>query len=777
MSRRRTLIFRNKQITLIYLFLAIATLAAFWQVNYCSFVGDDKSYVTENTHIMNGITWEAVRWAFTSIYANFWHPLTMISLLLDFQLFGLNPHGYHLTNLSFHIASTLLLFSVLHRMTKAPWKSAFVAALFAVHPLNVESVAWVAERKNVLSTFFWMLAMVAYASYAARPRLKTYLATLALFATGLMAKPMLVTFPFVMLLLDYWPLQRLGPDRVASETRAGLTKPVSIDFKTSNPRRKPPSRPAASDRNSAQPQHKYGCRGIRRLLIEKVPFFALIPAFSLLAYIAEGEVVNTSFPWNIKVSNALVSYFIYIGKMFWPSNLAVFYPHPGLWPFWQTAGAALLLVVITGTIVLIAKECPYLIIGWMWFLGTLVPVIGIVQISGFGRADRFTYIPMIGLFVMVAWGVPELLKGWRYRAEALVAASTLILSFLSIVTWTQVGYWRNDFTLYDHALEVTIHNWHIHACRGDAYAHAGNYDLAIKDYERAIEINPKDAVEAYRGRGMAYAKLGNYSQAIFDYNKIIEMRPKNAEAYNKRGMAYAGLDNYRQAILDYDRTIELIPGNADPYNNRGTAHYQLGDLRQAILDFDRAIEINPKHEAAYSNRGIVYASLGNNRKAISDYDKAIEINPRNAVAFYNRGLAYGKLGENRRAISDYDRATEINPKYADAYYDRGTTYFLLGNYGQALSDYDRAIQINPRHAEAYSNRGLANANLGNYWKAISDYDRAIEINADNGALYYNRGVAHAKLGHNSLATEDMKTAARLGSEEAKNLLRDQGINW
>ena len=457
---------RNKAV-IIYISLALLASAALGRVVWCEFIsGDDPLYVTENTHIMNGVTWEAVRWAFTNICAHFWHPLTMISLMLDFQLFGLNPHGYHLTNLLLHIASTLLLFSVLHRMTKAPWKSAFVAALFAVHPLNVESVAWVAERKNVLSTFFWMLTMVAYASYATQPRPTTYLTTLALFVMGLMAKPMLVTFPFVMLLLDYWPLQRFGSDRAASETRAGLTKPVSTDFKASNPRRKPPSRPAVSDRNSAQPQYKYGCGGIRQALIEKIPFLALIVPFSLLAYISEGEAVNTSFPWNVKVSNAIVSYVIYIGKMFWPSNLAVFYPHPGLWPFWQTAGAALLLVVITGTIVLTAKKSPYLITGWLWFVGTLVPVIGIVQISGFGRADRFTYIPMIGLFVLVAWGVPELLKGWRYRAWSLIGISVSIISFsLSTVTWIQAGYWLNSFALYDHSLEATSRNYHVHVCR------------------------------------------------------------------------------------------------------------------------------------------------------------------------------------------------------------------------------------------------------------------------------------------------------------------------
>ena len=349
------------RISMIYIFLTVATLVTFWQVNYCGFISiDDPLYVTENTHIMNGVIWGTVRWAFTHIYANFWHPLTMISLMLDCSTFWVEPTWISLNeSLTSHRKYSCLLFFVLYRMTKAPWKSAFVAALFAVHPLHVESVAWVAERKDVLSTFFWMLTLVSYVHYVERPRLRTYLPVFTFFALGLMAKPMLVTLPFVLLLLDYWPLQRFGQKRAVSD------KPESPTGSQSEPRATPSARCIMNESDATEHKDGWGA-GVRILVIEKIPFLALIPIFSFLAYIAQGEGV-TYLPWNVKISNAIVSYVVYIGKMVWPANLAVFYPHPGLWPFWQTAGAGFLLVAITGAVILTAKKYPYMIIGWLWF--------------------------------------------------------------------------------------------------------------------------------------------------------------------------------------------------------------------------------------------------------------------------------------------------------------------------------------------------------------------------------------------------------------------------
>ena len=644
------------RILMIYTLLTVATLMAFWQVTRCGFfLWDDGQYVTENPHIINGVTVGAVRWLFTHIYDHFYHPLAIISHMLDVQLFGLNPLGHHLTSLLFHIANTLLLFFIFHRMTKAPWKSAFVAALFALHPLHVESVAWVAERKDVLSTFFWMLTMGAYIHYVEHPRLKNYVAVLIFFVLGLMAKPMLVTLPFVLLLLDYWPLQRLGQKKAPLETR---DKPLCPNGTQAKLEATPLSKAIAtgamsSDRKCERP-------AVYLLLIEKIPFFGLIPVFSLLAYIAEGKAVQHIL-WYIRISNALVSYVIYISKAIWPTNLAIFYPHPGSWRLWQAGGAALLLSAITAASMLTAKRLPYLTVGWLWYMGTLVPVIGIVQIGAFGMADRYTYIPLIGLFIVAAWGVPNLLKQWRYRRVTLLTLSTISIASCFVLTRIQTGYWRDSTTLFDHALKVTENNFIVYTSRGDDYYNHNMFRRAVEDFDRAIEINPAFSF-AYTSRGRAYTSLGNPKKAIEDYNRAIEINPESAETLCNRGIAYS----------------------------------LLGDSRRATMDFDRAIEINTEYAAAYNNRGATYAKLGNHRQAISDYDRAIEIDPEYAAAYNNRGATYAKLGNHRQAISDYDRAIEIDPEYADAYNNRGATYGELGNLRQAISDYDRAIEINPK---------------------------------------------------------------------------------
>jgi tetratricopeptide (TPR) repeat protein len=699
----------NKQIPVIYLLLAAAAIMALWQVNQCDFINfDDPLYVTDNIHVKSGITLGSIRWAFTTGYASNWHPVTWMSHMLDVQLFGLKPRWHHLTNLLFHIANTLLLFFVFHRMTKAPWKSAFVAASFALHPLHVESVAWVSERKDVLSTFFWMLTMGAYIHYVERPGLKNYLAVLIFFALGLMAKPMLVTLPFVLLLLDYWPLQRLDQKKSAQQTRTeasrhGAGTPASAGVTSSLRKSGGKLGPmSANKRKGKSGKMRIGqgiaqssvlvtpevlnpgpqSSAIRPLLREKIPLFALAALSCIVTYAAQtrgGSVAPIEvFSPGVRIANALVSYIVYIGKTIWPVNLAVYYPHPGLWPLWKVLGAVLLLIAVTISVIRTSKRFPYLTMGWLWFTGTLVPVIGIVQVGGQAMADRYTYIPLIGLFVMTAWGIPELLKKWQPtrfptpRKEALFASSALVLLSLFIVTWTQTGYWRNDIALYDHSIKV-----------------AGPSDI--------INYN----------RGAAYGNLGNQKQAISDYDRTIEINPKYAKAYYNRGITYGKLGDHRQAISDYDRAIEIDPKFADAYNNRGIVYGELGNQRQAISDFDRAIEIDPDYEKAYYNRGVVYDLLGNNRQAISDYDRAIEINPEYVEAYNNRGIAYAKLGDKRRAISDYDRAIEVNPKRAEAYYNRGITYAELGYDSKAVEDMKKAAKFDSEKAKKFlRSRGI-----------------------------------------------------------------------
>ena len=680
------------------------------------------------THIQNGVTVDAIRWAFTTTYQANWHPLTWMSHMLDVQLFGLNPRWHHLTNLLFHISNTILLFLIFCRMTKAPWKSAFVAALFAIHPLHVESVAWVAERKDVLSTFFWMLTMGAYILYVEhrtgdkkqkmddagkrtgifgfQSSVCRHLAVPAFFVLGLMAKPMLVTLPFVLLLLDFWPLLRL--EKPGSQITMDGNKPLPGDGKKKKSDGRKDLKGVAQ---VTKPEdHQYRWALIRPLAVEKIPLFVLAALSCAVTYAAQakGGAVKSlqSFPIGARISNALVSYIVYIGKTIWPGDLSVYYPHPGFSPPWQVLGALLLLAAATAGVIWKAKRFPYLATGWLWFIGTLLPVIGIVQVGNQALADRYTYIPLIGLFILTAWGIPELLEKWRYRKEALVVSSALALSALFAVTWVQAGYWKNSFALYDHALEA--------GSRNDVI----RYNL-----------------------GLAYAKLGNL----------------------------------RRAIDNYDRAIEINPGYLDAYVSRGIVYDELHAFGQAIEDFDRAVKIDPRCAYAYNDRGAAYAKLGNRGQAIEDYGLAISANPEYAEAHYNRGILYQLFGNLRAAIEDYDKAIEINPKYAEAYGNRGAAHLALGDHGQAIFDYGKAIEINPERAESYYNRGVVYARIGDQVKAIADYDRAVKLNPGYAEAYNNRGIAHAKLGNSTRAVEDLKKAAELGNEAAKNSLKKMGI--
>jgi Tfp pilus assembly protein PilF len=561
---------KNKQICIICIFLTAAILIIFWQLNHCDFINyDDTYYVTNNHYVQNGITIDGTRWAFTTGHVGNWHPLTWLSHMLDVQLFGLQPQWHHLTNLLFHIANTVLLFLVLYRMTKAQWESAFVAALFALHPLHVESVAWVAERKDVLSSFFWMLTMGAYCYYVERPNFRRYLVVVLFFALGLMAKPMLVTLPFVLLLLDYWPLQRFLQNK-------------------------------SDQKINTVTDSRHQLALILPLLYEKIPLFILTALSSIVTYLFQQKLgaVLSFMPLSDRISNAVISYITYLGKTIWPNDLAVLYPYPGLLPTWETVGAALLLIVVSIAVIWKAKKFPYLMTGWLWYVGTLVPVIGIVQVGLQARADRYTYLPLIGLFIMVTWGISELSKNWRHRKEVLSSSSAVILICFSIVTWTQVAYWQNSITLNEHALKVTANNFIV-----------------------------------YNNCGIAYSNLGNYSQAIADYDKAIEIRPNYTEAYYNRGISYWHLGNKIQALRDFDRAIEINPNFAEIYYARGNVYAALGNYRQALRDFDMAIEINPKYSGIsgiYYNRGNVYVALGDHLKAIEDMKIAARLGQKNA---------------------------------------------------------------------------------------------------------------------------------------------------
>ena len=524
-----------KHILMIYVVLAAITLAVFWQVNQYGFVFDDVVYVTGNSHIKSGITLDGFRWAFSTRYADLWNPLLWLSFLADYHLFGLNAGGYHFTNLILHILSTLLLFWLFNRMTGAIWKSAFAAALFALHPLHVESVAWIAERKDVLSAFFWMLTLCLYVSYTEKPVIRRYLLVIFSFASALMSKPMVVTLPVVMILLDFWPLRRFE-----------LQKNNLILWQ----------------------------------LKEKTPFF-IMSAVLVIITLYNPNINETSlkgFPLSFRIANAPVAFITYLERTFWPYDMAAFYPFPYQIPIWQVLGSSLLIILITTVVVIMLKRMPFLFVGWLCYAVTIAPVIGIIQVSiyPYALADRYHYLPSIGLAVMMAWGIPTLIKSEAIRKKLLFPAGIIFLSIMAFLSWNQCGYWKNSMELWKHALEVTENNYPAHNNFGLALYAEGKIDEAFDHYNKAISEAP-DYFYAYNNRGTIYGKRGQYKLAIEDFNNVIRIAPNFAEAYNNMGFTYALLSQYKFAIENYDKAIRLKPDYVEAYMNRGVAYFKQGN--------------------------------------------------------------------------------------------------------------------------------------------------------------------------------------------------------
>lgn len=544
--------------------LGVCTFVVYAQTSRHAFLHyDDNVYVTDNPHIQTGGLWKTVGWALTTGYAANWHPLTWLSHWLDYQLYGLNPAGHHLTNVILHMANTVLLFLLLHRMTGALWRSAFVAALFALHPLHVESVAWVAERKDVLSAFFWFLTMWAYVRYAERPRAGRYLVVVVLFGLGLMAKPMLVTLPFVLLLLDYWPLARLGHNtgRLAREAKT--------------------------------------------CVIEKIPLFALSAVSSGITLIAQHRGGAMSgmehLPFSSRAANAVVSYVAYMIKMVWPTGLASPYPHPEhTLPAWHVAGSALVLILFSLVTARQVRRRPYALIGWLWFLGALVPVIGLIQVGNQAMADRYTYVPLIGLFIVVAWGLRDLMGNRRMARTVVATGSGIALALLAALTWAQVGYWRNDAALFSHAVAVTRGNYVAHNNLGNALDQMGRTDEAIRHYQQALAIRPNH-VRAYVGLGNALFKKRLPQEAMRAYLKALELRPDHAPAHINLGYLLVMNGQVEQGMQHLLRAVEIEPENPEAHNNLGVAFGVQQRLDEAIAEFSAAIALRPNYPEARQN--------------------------------------------------------------------------------------------------------------------------------------------------------------------------------
>jgi tetratricopeptide (TPR) repeat protein len=736
---------KEYQVSLICIFLVVSTLAVYWRVIYSDFVNfDDPIYVTENEHVMSGLSGANVVWAFTSKDVSYWHPLTWLSHMLDCELYGLRAGMHHLTSLILHAANSLLLFFVFKRMTGAVWRSAFVAAFFALHPLNVDSVAWITERKNVLSTLFWLLTMWAYAGYAYRGGVGRYLLVLVLFGLGTLAKPMLVTLPFVMLLLDYWPLGRYRLE------------------------------PACDEKTESQ-TGRSGLSVFLGLLREKIPLFVLsavaVYFFSSSGHRAGTKVSEELVPVKLRIANAVVSYVAYIGKMILPRKMAVFYPYPDRVPTWEVIVALLLLVAASAFVIAQLKRRGYLATGWAWYLGTMVPVIGLFQVGLWpAMADRWAYVPLIGLFVIIAWGIGDLAAKWRLRSITLAIPAGACLSVLMVCTWLQVGHWRDGSTLFRHAINVTHGNYIAHYNLGNILLKEGKTDEAIEHYRKAAEIHV-NYVDAHYNLGIAFSARKKYAEAIEAYRSVLKLRKDHKRVLARLADALAKNGQLDEAVSYYNRALERKGEDTEVLNNLALALAKKGKPDEAIKCYNKSLEIDPNSVEVLNNLGNAWIDKKEFGPAVRCYEKALSLNPGFAETYYNLANALKQMGELEKAVLNYRRALEFKPEDVDVHYGLGLALAELKAYDEAALHYRKAIELNPNFAQAYYNLGITFVNQNRVEEAIEQFRQVLRIHPNDAEMHCNLGTLLAKQGRVSEAVEEFRTALRL--EPNLSRARDQ----
>src|SRR5262245_61302792 len=595
---------------LILLALGAITFAIYAQVIGHQFITlDDPTYIRENPMVNRGVTGAGLAWAFTTFHVANWHPLTWISHMFDSQFFGTNAGGHLLVNALIHVANTLLVFWFLLRTTHARWPSALVAALFALHPLHVESVAWASERKDTLCTLFGLLSLIAYVRYVKAPSISRYGWVAIMLALGLLAKPMLVTWPLVMLLLDYWPLGRF-----AAVISSGVEE----------------SRRRTSNLTLRGPSTSLGMT-TKKLVLEKIPLFALVAASATITFIAQshGGAVRTlaHAPITFRLSNALVSYVKYLLLAFWPHDLAVYYPLPPTGVHaWQVIGATFLLIGITALCLFQRRKRPYLIVGWLWFLATLVPVIGFVQVGGQTMADRYFYIPSISFFIALVCGLADLARGWRVAPSLSAGLAVGVLLVFATLTNAEIKLWRDSFTLFEHTLAVTPPNLHIEHNLGLAMGGSGRYDEAAAHFEKALQIDPK-FYESLVGMGVTRDFQGRLPEAIDYFQAAIRSQPDVPTAHVYLGRVLWKQNNDQTALEEIRRASQLAPDDANIRADFGLALQLVGRIPEAIEQFREALRMNPNNAEVHANLGLALLASGKPRESIPEFEIALRLNP------------------------------------------------------------------------------------------------------------------------------------------------------
>jgi len=690
----------NKYRTLcIYLALALTTLAVFWQVRNHQFINfDDDLYIVDNPYVKAGLTREGLVWAFTRAHAHNWHPLTSLSHMLDCELYALDPAGHHFTSVLFHIANAMLLFLVLNRMTSSLWPSAFVAAAFALHPLHVESVAWASERKDVLSTFLGMLTLVAYVRYAERPVVGRYLLVVLAFCLGLMAKQMLVTLPFVLLLLDYWPLRRL-------EFRERGT------------------------RNSSQTAVVVSAR---RCILEKLPLVILSVFAGAMVYLIQQRsgIMKSFYPLAYRLGNAIVTYVVYIVKMLWPSHLAIFYPHlhedlPG----WRIAAAALLLVCITAVVLRKTRRHPYLAVGWLWYLITLLPVVGLVQVGLQAFADRYTYIPLTGLFIIIAWGIPDLLARFRYRKALLSLSAATLLLALGVTARRQVGHWRDNITLYSHAAAVVRNNCWANYNLGRALANQDKLDEAAASFIEALRVRPNFA-EAHTDLGAVLLEQGRAEQAITHFNEALRIGPY-VPAHVNLGRALLIQGKLDQAAAHFSQALRIRSDYLEARIYLANVLLEKAKLDEAITHFTEVLRTSPDFADAHIKLGIALFRQGRIDEAIKHLTEALRIEPDSADVNSKLGLAFFQQGKLDEAVTHFNESLRIKPDSPTVHCNLGVIFARQRKLDEAVTHFRKALEFEPGYPEAAANLGRALIKQGKLDEAVTHFTETLQLKPDS----------------------------------------------
>jgi len=725
--------------------LVLGTLVVYGPVAKYDFVTfDDDHYVYDNPHVRGGLDWSGLSWAFRTTWTSNWHPLTWLSHMLDSELFGLNAGRHHLVSVVLHTLNSVLLFLVLKGMTGALWRSAMVAALFALHPLHVESVAWVSERKDVLSSLFFMLMLWAYLRYAAHPSWSRFGLVFAFLSFGLMSKPMLVTAPFVLLLVDYWPLQRFQAQKEAEPVGAGRIIGE-----------------AQGDRGPAA----------LWLIYEKLPLLALAAVSCAVTFVVQGSgsamLLTSAVPLGSRIANALVAYVSYIGKTLWPGSLAVFYPYRPVLPAVEWVGAAVLLSAVSVLVGLGSRRWRYLPVGWLWYLGMLVPVIGLVQVGQQSMADRYTYLPLIGIFLIAVWGVADLAAGRRWGRIVMVGAAGTVILACVVGTRYQVRHWRNGIALFEHALEVTEDNSLAHNNLGmamrqgkpeEAIAH---YREAIAHYRDAVGIAPIVGALAHYNLGVVRMGQGKTEEAIRHFREAVRIRPEYDDAHTNLGLALISQGKTEAGITHYREALRIHPESIMAHLNLGVVLAQKGKHDRAIAHFRKALEIDPQSAEAHTNLGLALISQGKTEEGITHYREALRIHPESATVHNNLAVELARRGSHDEAIAHYREAVRIRPEYAEAHFRLAVVLAQQGRQEEAVSHFRQASQINPQLATPYGEPGATSITQGRAETAITRDKEPSQKDLDAAKASHNLGVARARQGNVEDAVAHFREALRL----------------